>query len=215
MAADTSSRTTPLEHPVTNSKGADLKQERALRTRGKVLDAAAQAFAAKGFPGVTMLDIAELSGMTKGAVYFHFANKEALALAVVEEFYQRLSAVVAGVRQLGLPPLAEVVELFTRTAAAFRDDKVIQAGARLQIEHAYIDADLPLPYTDFGKLVTETLTHAKDSGQLPEGTDPEVVSRVLVAGFFGAQHMSWVLNDRNDLQERIQEILDAVLPAAH
>ena len=47
-----------------------------------MLDAAAQAFAAKGFPAVTILDVAEITGMTKGAVYFHYSNKEALAIAV-------------------------------------------------------------------------------------------------------------------------------------
>ena len=56
----------------------DLKQERAERTRAQILNSAAEAFASRGFPSVTIVDIAELTGMTKGAVYFHYANKESL-----------------------------------------------------------------------------------------------------------------------------------------
>lgn len=207
--------TVPGEQPRRSAAGRgapDLKQERAHRTRESVLVAAAEAFAAHGFPSVTILDIAELAGVTKGAVYFHFANKEALALAVAEEFYQRLPAIASQVRRLDLGPREKVAELILRTATAFRTDRVIQAGARLQIERAFIDASLPTPYTDFATALTELLTEAHEEGRLGGGVEPAVLSRVLVAAFFGAQHISWVQNDRKDLQARAEEILATVLP---
>ena len=200
--------------PTTGGARAELKQERAVRTRGQVLDAAAHAFAAKGFPAVTILDVAELTGMTKGAVYFHYPNKEALAVAVAERFYERLPAIADGVRALGLAPLSAVAELLTRTATAFRDDIMIQAGARLQIERSLIKAPLPMPYTGYGNLVSGWLQEARDAGELSAGTDPDVIARVLISAFFGAQHISWVLSDRADLAERVQEILDVVLVPA-
>ncbi|MFI9269861.1 ScbR family autoregulator-binding transcription factor [Kitasatospora sp. NPDC052896] len=189
----------------------DLKQERAVRTRGQVLDAAASAFARKGFPAVTILDVAELMGMTKGAVYFHYPNKEALALAVADEFYRRLGATGDTVRELALSPLEAVSELLTRTAVAFRDDPMIQAGARLQIERSLIEADLPTPYVGYTNLVESWLTQARDEGQLALDTDAEVMARVLISAFFGAQHISWVLSERADIAERVREILDVVI----
>jgi AcrR family transcriptional regulator len=202
------------QRPSTDRARAGLKQERAVRTRGQVLDAAAQAFAAKGFPAVTMLDIAELAGMTKGAVYFHYSNKEALAVAVAEEFYERLPVIADSVRDRALPPLESVAELLTRTAIAFRDETMIQAGARLQIERSLIDVSLPVPYVTFGDLVASWLQEARDAGDLAPGTDPDAVARVLISAFFGAQHMSWVLSDRADVAERVDEILAVVLGAA-
>jgi AcrR family transcriptional regulator len=189
-----------------------LKQERAVRTRGQVLDAAAEAFATKGFPAVTVLDVAELAGVTKGAVYFHFANKEALAQAVAEEFYHLLGVIGSEVEEAGLSPLAAVAELLERTALAFRDDTMVQAGARLQIERSLIGVEMPMPYLGYTESLTRWLRQAQDQSQLPAGASPESTSRVLVSAFFGAQHISWVLNDRADIAERVREILVALVP---
>ncbi|MCX5388091.1 ScbR family autoregulator-binding transcription factor [Streptomyces sp. NBC_00083] len=193
---------------------ADLKQERAVRTRGLILDAAARAFADKGYPATTILDVAELMGATKGAVYFHFANKGALAAAVTEEFYVRLRASAQQVTDQALPPLATLAELLVRTGVLFRDDEVIRAGARLQIEQSLIETDLPAPFVGYTETVTGLLRAAHAEGALPGGHDPEAVGRVLVSAFFGAQHMSWVMNDRADIAERVREILSVVLPGA-
>ncbi|MFI0907237.1 ScbR family autoregulator-binding transcription factor [Streptomyces sioyaensis] len=194
------------------SKPRELKQERAVRTREQVLSAAATAFAERGFPAVTILDVAELTGMTKGAVYFHYANKEALAIAVAEEFYQRLPLIAEAVRKAGLPPVKSVAELLHRTAVAFRDDTIIQAGARLQIESSLIDATLPRPFDGYTDSITELLDEAKEAGELPASCNPEVLGRVLVAAFFGVQHISWRLNNRADLAQRVEEVIEAVLP---
>lgn len=198
----------------TSTSKSSPKQARAVRTREQVLAAAATAFADKGFPAVTIMDIAELTGVTKGAVYFHYANKEALAVAVAEQFYLRMPRIAEAVDELDPPPLEAVAELLLRTAVAFRDDKMIQAGARLQIERSLIGAELPTPYVDYTRLISRYLVHAQESGDLPADTDPETVAQVLVSAFFGAQHISWILHERADLYERTRELIEAILPAA-
>ncbi|MEU6219506.1 ScbR family autoregulator-binding transcription factor [Streptomyces sp. NPDC047022] len=202
-------RSRPDRGTAPRDRDTGLKQERAVRTRGQVLDAAAEAFAAKGFPAVTVQDVAQLAGVTKGAVYFHFANKEALAQAVAEEFYHVLGVIGREVEEAGLPPLEAVAELLVRTAVVFRDDTMIQAGARLQIERSLIGAEMPTPYVGYTESVTRWLRQAKQEIRCPEAT-----ARVLVSAFFGAQHISWILNDRADIADRVQEILGAVLPGA-
>ena len=216
MAADSSSREARAARTTTAPRHKDtgLKQERAVRTRGQVLDAAAEAFATKGFPAVTVMDVAELAGVTKGAVYFHFANKEALAQAVAEEFYHLLEVIKQDVQESGLSPLDAVTELLVRTALAFRDDITVQAGARLQIERALIGADMPMPYLDYTESLTGRFQQAREEGQLPADSDPDVIARVLVSAFFGAQHISWVLSDRADITDRVEEILRTVVPRA-
>jgi AcrR family transcriptional regulator len=59
--------------------------ERKEQTRRRLLDAAAQVFAQRGYMGTSMDAIAEGAGYTKGAVYFHFPRKEDLLLALVKE----------------------------------------------------------------------------------------------------------------------------------
>ncbi|MGW7259267.1 ScbR family autoregulator-binding transcription factor [Streptomyces sp. NPDC054834] len=190
----------------------ELKQERAGRTRRVLLNAAATAFAAKGFPAVTLQDIADLAEMTKGAVYFHFTNKEAVAVAVTEEFYTQLPAIAEAVTARQLPPLDAVAELLLQTAVALRDNPVMQAGARLQIERNLVDADMPTPFSGFTQLITELLAQAQDEDMLRPTTDIASVARVIVAAFFGSQHISWVQHNREDLTDRVQEIIDITIP---
>ncbi|WP_371493592.1 TetR/AcrR family transcriptional regulator [Kitasatospora sp. NBC_00374] len=191
----------------------ELVQDRAVRTRAQVLLAAARHFAGSGFRGASVKDVADEAGVTKGAVYFHFVNKEALAIAVVEEHYARWPALLNELQAEDLSPLDTAVEMLNRAALAFRDDIVVQAGARLQIERSLIDAPLPTPYQGWTDLLSDLLTKARDEGQLRPGVDPHAAARVLVSGFFGAQHISETLHHRADLLDRWNEMRDLLTSA--
>ncbi|MET8677213.1 ScbR family autoregulator-binding transcription factor [Streptomyces sp. NPDC004647] len=190
------------------------KQERAVRTRERILAAAARAFAAKGYPAVTILDVAEAAGMTKSAVYFHYENKDALALAVTDLFSRRIGEIADSVEQLNLPPVGSVAELLLRTATAFRDDTVIQAGARLQLERQLIGVRLPLPYEAYTDLISSWLARKRETGARDDLPPPDMLATVLVSAFFGAQHIAWVLNDRADLVERTIALVRTIIPSA-
>jgi AcrR family transcriptional regulator len=195
----------------TKTSPRELKQERAGHTRRQLLQAAASAFAEKGFPVVTLQDIADRAGVTKGAVYFHFMNKEAVAVAVSEEFYTQLPAVAESVMARQLPPLDAVAEFLLETAVFLRDNPVAQAGARLQIERNLIKADMPTPFSGFTQLITELLVRAQDECAWQPTADAAVIARVVVAAFFGSQHISWIEHNREDLTDRTREILALVL----
>jgi AcrR family transcriptional regulator len=55
-------------------------------TKGKILDAALDIFSRKGFYNTKLDEIVEASHTSKGAIYFHFPNKERLFLALVDQF---------------------------------------------------------------------------------------------------------------------------------
>ncbi|WP_126426869.1 TetR/AcrR family transcriptional regulator [Brevibacillus marinus] len=61
-------------------------------TRSKILAAANRVFARQGYAGATLDDVAEAAGMTKGAVYWHFASKNDLFLALCERSLAQLLA---------------------------------------------------------------------------------------------------------------------------
>jgi AcrR family transcriptional regulator len=65
-------------------------QERTRTTRRAVISAARQRFEAQGYAGTNLDDIAELAGVTKGALYHHFPTKNALYEAVVVDIHDEL-----------------------------------------------------------------------------------------------------------------------------
>jgi AcrR family transcriptional regulator len=62
------------------------RSARRAQTRARLLQAAAEVYALRGFSGATLDQVAAQAGLTKGAVYDHFGSKENLLLALMEEY---------------------------------------------------------------------------------------------------------------------------------
>ena len=60
------------------------RAQRRQQTRARLLDAASQVFARRGFHAATVDEVAEAAGYTKGAVYSNFATKDELVLALLD-----------------------------------------------------------------------------------------------------------------------------------
>jgi TetR/AcrR family transcriptional regulator, transcriptional repressor for nem operon len=68
-----------------NSKRRSIKLRDPERTRERLLDAASREIYRSGFQSASLDTILASTGVTKGALYYHFKNKEGLGYAVVEE----------------------------------------------------------------------------------------------------------------------------------
>ncbi|QBQ96829.1 TetR/AcrR family transcriptional regulator [Paraburkholderia pallida] len=91
------------------------RQERAARTLDALLEAAADAFAERGFEAATMTHIAQQAGVSIGAAYQYFPNKDALALALRQRYGDEMDArwsalVEAQAQASGELPLAQLAE---------------------------------------------------------------------------------------------------------
>ncbi len=60
-----------------------------MNTSNQLLEAALHAFAAEGYHGASMSDMAAQAGIQKSSIYNHYASKEELFLAVVRHVYRR------------------------------------------------------------------------------------------------------------------------------
>ena len=63
----------------------DLTDRRADTTRHQILRAAAHQFSRLAYHHVGLDDVLAEAELTKGAMYFHFRSKHALALAIIED----------------------------------------------------------------------------------------------------------------------------------
>ena len=68
--------------------------EKAARRR-QILDAAKRTFAAEGFHGTKMADVARAAGLSYGAVYWYFDSKDALFHALMDAEHEALRAHIA------------------------------------------------------------------------------------------------------------------------
>src|ERR1700686_3653066 len=59
--------------------------------REKILAAAVQLFAQYGYHAATMRDIASIAGIQAASIYYHYANKQALLVEIMDTYMQRLN----------------------------------------------------------------------------------------------------------------------------
>lgn len=64
------------------------QQEKAMATRQQVLQAALRVFCRKGYSAATLADVADEAGLSRGAIYWNFANKQDLYVTLVREYFR-------------------------------------------------------------------------------------------------------------------------------
>ncbi|MBL0801554.1 MULTISPECIES: ScbR family autoregulator-binding transcription factor [Streptomyces] len=180
-------------------------QERARATRRSLLEAAALLFAEQGYAGTSVNDISARSGRTSGAVYFHYASKEGLALAVVQHHFATWPGLAARYTDRAEPPLEKLVALSFDIAHALAEDPLARAGARLWAERDTIDAPLPDPFALWTTATTRLLAQARTAGHLAPHIRPAPTARSLVRAFFGLCMLTEALEGRAAVTARLTD----------
>ncbi|GEN26603.1 TetR family transcriptional regulator [Halovibrio variabilis] len=102
------------------------------RTREAILDAAETTFLAHGVARTTLAHIAEAAGVTRGAIYWHFADKAAVFDALLERVRIPLDEIVdEAVQRLGTEPVACLREIAQRSLAGICHDLPLQRAATI------------------------------------------------------------------------------------
>ncbi|MFB8245166.1 ScbR family autoregulator-binding transcription factor [Streptomyces sp. NPDC055952] len=183
-----------------------MRQERAIRTRRTILEAAAAVFDERGYTSATIGEILERAGVTKGALYFHFGSKEELAAGVFEE---QLT--------LTLPPqpikLQELVDSGLVLARRLKSEPLVRASVGLALDQGAVDLDREPAFQMWIDQNARTLAEAKERGELLPHVDVAATAELLVGSFSGVQLLSQLRCQRQDLEERVLVLFEHFLPS--
>ncbi len=177
-------------------------------TRGRILDAALEKFASKGYHSTRMDEIVAGSGTSKGAIYFHFPNKERLFLALVDQFAnlleRRVSAAIEdeaiGMRkvQAGLHACLDTFGKYRRPAKLMLVQAVGLGSSfemkRMEVNDRFID------------LIRGWLDEAIEVGDI-QPVDSDVVACAWMGAIYGVV-IRWVYTG----EPEPDRILSALLP---
>ncbi|GLX53116.1 gamma-butyrolactone-binding protein [Streptomyces hygroscopicus subsp. hygroscopicus] len=182
------------------------QQERAVRTRRAVLEAAAAVFAERGYAAATIAEILNRAGVTKGALYFHFDSKAALARGVLQE---QISAEYHVPREV---KLQEWVDAGMTLADRLPREPLLLAGVRLS-------ADLQgrnvfgSAWPAWAELTASLLAEARARDEVLPHVEPEETAQVFLGAWTGVQLVSQAVADWADLDERMSALFNHLLPA--
>lgn len=182
------------------------EQERAIRTRRAILEAAAMVFDEQGYDAANISEILARAGVTKGALYFHFSSKEALAEAVMLEQSEKLPEALAG------SPLQSVIDLTRHVGHELRKNPMMRAGIRLATEQGAFRHRGAPAYLDWITIIQRHLEQAKTRGEVLAHVSSRETAEFIVGSFTGLQMLSQELTEHEDIQRRIAVLWRYLLP---
>ncbi len=195
-------------------QGVRSRQPRAEATRARLIETAALAFAEHGFDAVSLNDLVEASGLSKGAFYFHFASKEDLALAAFRAKQEDLVArLLAEDAPLSAPE--HLATLLRRRARLLREDASLACVTRLGSE-LNVRSGPGSAYASFQDLALGLIADLVREGQARRefraDLDPEGAARAIFASIVGIDVLALLSSGGKDLEDRSDELIELILP---
>jgi TetR/AcrR family transcriptional regulator, acrAB operon repressor len=159
-------------------------KEDALATRALIIDAARRVFHAEGVHRSTLDKVARAAGLTRGAVYWHFANKAELFLAVKTTYTSEFDALQ---RLLSPQDDTSGLEAIHQYLVALFNTLLNHSEARETLEIILLRCEYVEEFNAVLQIITEPCTDiltsftrlyelAKAQNTLKDGLDPEIMA---------------------------------------
>ena len=173
------------------------EQDRGRERRQRILDAGISVFSRKGYRDTVVDEIAAESGTSKGGVYFHFPNKQAIFMALLDGLAkmlrERIENAVRGESQPVVraeAALREVLDTFGSHRRLARLFMVEALGARPEFNQRLVEIR-----AEFAELIERYLDDAVASGAIPP-----LDTAIAASAWFGAVNeivTQWALANRS------------------
>ncbi|GGV81977.1 TetR/AcrR family transcriptional regulator [Streptomyces griseoloalbus] len=188
---------------------------RRLRTRANLLEAAFTVFAAKGFGHVSIEEVCEAAGYTRGAFYSNFAGLDELFFALYVERAELIAEQVAGALALGGPDLdvASAVDRVTEVLLLDRDWLLVKTDF---LVHAARDPDVARGLLEHRArlrgAIADRLARARGHTELPAVLgDVEGAAHAVVAAYDGVTTQLLLDRDAERARAWLKQLLTALL----
>lgn len=189
---------------------AKLRDEHVDATRRALLAAARRRFGTLGFAGTSLDEVVAEAGVTKGALYHHFRNKEHLFLVVYDEVEGELGANGVAAAADG----TDAVDALQRGFAAFLDlalDPVVQRIALLDAASVLGTAAKLEVDSRRSLAAVRAAVEAGIAEGLLESLDPDVLAQLLLAACSQAALLIATAEDPAAARSEVGAALDRLI----
>lgn len=200
------------------SPGARGPYAKSAARRAEILRAARESFAERGYARSSVRDIADRAGITHAGLLHHFAGKDELLLAVL----QQRDAEEAERSQVEVPdPAGDPGSVTTFLGTLLCEHQQAPELMRLWAELAVASSRPEHPahahfvdrYERARSWMAEHFRSLAASGDVREDVDVDAAAALLVAVLDGLQ-TQWLLDSRVDIVAALSQFLDLLQPPA-
>ena len=178
--------------------------------REAIVSVAAQHFDTDGYGASSINTILATGAFTKGAIYFHFPSKEAIAGSLIADWNRTVNESISEAIATGPSTTAaeKLAAIFTSLAHQIAENTNLRAGMKLTLEPTINNGAAFAHWVDAIRGIIET---AITDGELPDTSATHRLAWNLCAGTIGAANASATLREGIDLATRLEDVVTAQL----
>ncbi len=182
---------------------------KAAKTTAYIVKTVAPLFNKQGYIGTSMSDLTEATGLTKGAIYGNFENKEALALSAYQYNMERLLHAIDERLQINGTTLEKLYSLlrFYRNYDVFTLDMggcpIVNTGIDAKHNNRLLLAAVKETIKEIEGKIALVIENGVNKGEIALAVTPLHFAKQLFTMLQGAITMSTITNDRKYLMNTV------------
>lgn len=193
-----------------------MDESKSERTRKFIIEASAPIFNMKGYSGTSISDIVSETGLTKGAIYGNFENKDELALAALEYNLKWVSGILfseAGKEKNSCMKLTVFAESYRKHHEFFLKRggcPVMNAAVDSDDGHPLIKKRVEKFIKTWKKALMQIVEAGKADKEIKPDADSERFSNLFISLIEGSVTLSTTMGDRKYLDMSVDHIISLV-----
>lgn len=177
-------------------------QPRAAATRQRIVAAAVDLFTANGYLETTPQMIATEAGVTTGAFYYHFASKENLAAAIVDEGWPEVAATLSQRSPAHESGMLNAIEAVFAVAGILNRDRMRWIAFHLNMAIGHLSPPARQSYRERVQAFSVAVVGGFQDSELRDGVTRQQAGELLWIMLSGAQLLSDVFEGESSLVTR-------------
>lgn len=185
---------------------------KAEQTTKFIIETVAPIFNQKGYVATTMSDITQATGLTKGAIYGNFENKEAIAVAAFNKNVNDLLGMVGQHQERSGSPLQKLYLItdFYRSYFEFSMElggcPILNVGVDSAHQNTQLHKQVQYVIQKSQKHIAKLVNWAMEIGEIRPETDADKFAKFLYVRIQGAIFMGQTMQDKSYLIEAADEV---------
>ncbi len=189
-------------------------QMRSLKTRDRILKNSRELFLLHGYETTGVAAICKKAQVSKGAFYHHFPSKHDVLLILIENWLRGVENRIEIIKKGTAPIPQQFTSMIPELSTIFDEADQIPMFLEFWIQSMRdpsIARRMIKPYFKFVSLFEKMFSQGVKEGSFPEGTDPRISSRLLIAFSLGMIMQCMIEPNGEDWQKVSQFSLDKFL----
>lgn len=183
-----------------------------------LFEAGLEVFAQKGFHRTRLDDIAKSIGVSRGAIYWHFASKEDFYISLVQHYMGQIEEEIMEILKSSIPASEKLAGTFLHYMERIQANPALAKVKRLEIHKAETWESIPSLqelHSNKLKMWFETLKGLIEEGQaqgeLQKALDSTSAAMLMLSTFAGLGELWNFHKDTLDLQKHYQNIIHTMI----